>query len=560
MGGFTITKKKGTGLIGLYSGRKIKAMAAKGERLTPKQTAKQALRAIERKYAKQGGIVDSAKYYHAGGGNWVRRSKDADRKRTGKVTTDVKKWRRQPHKFDLRGVDTKGSRVTKPKKKVKPLPNYNRIATEFKNEVTKVLKSQNASSIKVGASIKEFKPGDGTTYHTITYTISYENGYPTHEVYSKVDAIEKKFREKHKEAKLLYDRKSVNRTFSKAVSNFALNAWRQENPNSSIETAKKRALRDMLDYKLTQAVLKDILSDPLSKSIQDVPKKASVKPVRYTKTTRKMRYDASVYDLASDYKYRGAKRAGDAYSLFVKDRMLKPEISVKEFKKVFDVVSPAKFRESKTVTKQVKLTPSMLKAQPPKRRGGKGPKPKTALKGKPLGGRKPRTQKPTQKKKPVYKPTKQHREWVNQFKSVVTGKLQAMGARKIKFMISGPYNMTDYRASVIYEAGPNTDIARIKTDDAAHGLSKLTDPYFSIVQWKDPVRTLPAYIETYAKNKYLKVFVDIGKPFKNTEVEKQAAGYLDRTDFSLAEQRKMKNSPMSKKTFTNSLMKKTGRI
>ena len=41
-------------------------MAAKGERLTRKQTAKQALKAIEGKYTK---IVDNALYYYAGSKN-----------------------------------------------------------------------------------------------------------------------------------------------------------------------------------------------------------------------------------------------------------------------------------------------------------------------------------------------------------------------------------------------------------------------------------------------------------------------------------------------------------
>lgn len=96
-------KRKNTGLIGLYSGRKIKAMAAKGERLTPSQTAKQALRAIKKKY---NNIVDSAKYYHAGRGNWVMRSIKRDKKTTSKVTIVKAKWRRQPHKFDYPGIDT----------------------------------------------------------------------------------------------------------------------------------------------------------------------------------------------------------------------------------------------------------------------------------------------------------------------------------------------------------------------------------------------------------------------------------------------------------------------
>lgn len=91
------------GLIGLYSGRKIKSMAAKGERLTLTQTAKQALKAIETKY---GGIVDNALYYHAGAGKWVRRSKDADKKTTSKVTMRKSVWRSQPHKYDYPGIDT----------------------------------------------------------------------------------------------------------------------------------------------------------------------------------------------------------------------------------------------------------------------------------------------------------------------------------------------------------------------------------------------------------------------------------------------------------------------
>ena len=99
---------KKQGLVGLYSGRQIRINAGKrGHKLTRSQTAKQAYNSIIKKY---GEIVDNAKYHHAGKGNWIRYTLANDRKRTGKVTTDVKKWRKQPHKFDMKGVDTKGSK------------------------------------------------------------------------------------------------------------------------------------------------------------------------------------------------------------------------------------------------------------------------------------------------------------------------------------------------------------------------------------------------------------------------------------------------------------------
>jgi hypothetical protein len=44
---------------------------------------------------------------HKGAGNWVKYSIENDRKRTGKVTTDIKKWREAPHKLDFMGKDTK---------------------------------------------------------------------------------------------------------------------------------------------------------------------------------------------------------------------------------------------------------------------------------------------------------------------------------------------------------------------------------------------------------------------------------------------------------------------
>jgi hypothetical protein len=77
--------------------------AAKGS-LTRTQTAGQAYNSIVKKY---GEISQTAKYMHKGKGEWVKYSIENDRKRTGKVTTDIKKWREAPHKLDFQGKDTK---------------------------------------------------------------------------------------------------------------------------------------------------------------------------------------------------------------------------------------------------------------------------------------------------------------------------------------------------------------------------------------------------------------------------------------------------------------------
>ncbi|MFA6887329.1 MAG: hypothetical protein WCQ65_10210 [Fermentimonas sp.] len=98
----TTTVKK-IGLVGLYSGRQIKAKAAKGESITRSQSAKGALAAIKKKY---GEVPDSAKFVHKGKGLWVRYSLANDKRRTGNVTEDIKKWRRQPNKYDYKGIDT----------------------------------------------------------------------------------------------------------------------------------------------------------------------------------------------------------------------------------------------------------------------------------------------------------------------------------------------------------------------------------------------------------------------------------------------------------------------
>ena len=89
---------------GLYSGRVIIARKVSKGSLTRTQTAGQAYTAIVKKY---GEISQSAKYMHKGSGNWVKYSIENDRKRTGKTTTDIKKWREAPHKLDFEGKDTK---------------------------------------------------------------------------------------------------------------------------------------------------------------------------------------------------------------------------------------------------------------------------------------------------------------------------------------------------------------------------------------------------------------------------------------------------------------------
>jgi len=101
-------------LIGLFSGKKIKELARKKQRLTRKQTAIQAKNNILRKYKK---IIDSRRYYYGGNQNWILYSKKKDAQRTGKTTEDKKKWGKQPHKWDYKGVDTKRSKVVRTVKK-----------------------------------------------------------------------------------------------------------------------------------------------------------------------------------------------------------------------------------------------------------------------------------------------------------------------------------------------------------------------------------------------------------------------------------------------------------
>jgi hypothetical protein len=107
-------QRKQSGLIGLYSGREIKTAATRSAGLTRTQTGKQALASIVSKY---GSIVDNAKYFHIGKGEWRKYSLENDKKRTGSVTTDMNAWRRRPNKLDFQGIDTKQGPSKRPSKK-----------------------------------------------------------------------------------------------------------------------------------------------------------------------------------------------------------------------------------------------------------------------------------------------------------------------------------------------------------------------------------------------------------------------------------------------------------
>lgn len=99
-------------LIGLYSGAYIlKHKDERGFKLgRSRQTAKSAYNGIVKKY---GTVKPGSKYRHVGKGVWRIYSISNDRKRTGKTTADKKKWAKQPHKLDFKGIDTKGSKVKK---------------------------------------------------------------------------------------------------------------------------------------------------------------------------------------------------------------------------------------------------------------------------------------------------------------------------------------------------------------------------------------------------------------------------------------------------------------
>lgn len=97
---------------GLFSGRQIRLLASKGDKVTRSQTATNAIKAITAKY---GSLKDEEKYFHLGTGNWRKYSLSNDKKRTGKLAQSKEEWRQQPHKLDFHGIDTKaeGSGVKK---------------------------------------------------------------------------------------------------------------------------------------------------------------------------------------------------------------------------------------------------------------------------------------------------------------------------------------------------------------------------------------------------------------------------------------------------------------
>jgi hypothetical protein len=133
-------KKQSTGLIGLYSGREIKTAAVRGAGITRTQTGKQALASITQKY---GAVVDNAKYFHKGKGEWHRYSFENDKKRTGSITTDMKAWRQRPNKLDFQGIDTADGRAKIKKSKVKKIePHFHvsslKASSKLLNRSTKV--------------------------------------------------------------------------------------------------------------------------------------------------------------------------------------------------------------------------------------------------------------------------------------------------------------------------------------------------------------------------------------------------------------------------------------
>ncbi len=165
--------KQKTGIIGLVSGRLIKNKAKTGEKVTRSQSAKQALSAIIKKY---GSVQDNVKYLHKGKGNWVKYSLANDRKRTGKLTSDIKEWRRQPHKLDYMGIDTKESGKTPTTTKSKPkisssvgrIKNVGKLSgrtkkSNLRNLSTSVVKSIAKPKTTVGnlkKSLQTMKPGE----------------------------------------------------------------------------------------------------------------------------------------------------------------------------------------------------------------------------------------------------------------------------------------------------------------------------------------------------------------------------------------------------------------
>lgn len=99
---------------GMFSGRQIKDLKGRGQKITRSQTALSAYNAITGKY---GGIVDNAHYFHVGKGVWKKYSLDSDKTRTGKIAPSKAAWAERPNKFDWEGIDTKESKKNVTNKK-----------------------------------------------------------------------------------------------------------------------------------------------------------------------------------------------------------------------------------------------------------------------------------------------------------------------------------------------------------------------------------------------------------------------------------------------------------
>ncbi len=96
---------------GIFSGRQIRDLKGRGQKITRSQTAAQAYNAVIQKY---GEVQDGARYFHKGNGVWQKYSIENDSKRTGKIAPSRSAWEEQPQRLDWWGIDTKGD---KPKRK-----------------------------------------------------------------------------------------------------------------------------------------------------------------------------------------------------------------------------------------------------------------------------------------------------------------------------------------------------------------------------------------------------------------------------------------------------------
>ncbi|MDD5531088.1 MAG: hypothetical protein PHX21_13805 [bacterium] len=104
-------------------------------------------------------VKPGARYRHVGNGVWRIYSIANDRKKTGKLTTDKKKWAKQPHKLDFQGIDTSGACKIKrlPKKKTGVttiIHNKGWITEKSNGEVREVTKVKSIKKTEDGYIIK----------------------------------------------------------------------------------------------------------------------------------------------------------------------------------------------------------------------------------------------------------------------------------------------------------------------------------------------------------------------------------------------------------------------